>query len=118
MRSRHASAKAPQYQVIICVVPCVPDRYVLEQTTVCAQDVVGPGEHLLAACAAVLQPRLVLWEEVADHVLQAFLRQDRSNPPVPLPDLRCSQVSVKIADHQHRAPPGLLANGCNDVLYG
>ena len=59
--------ESPQYQVVICVVPCVQDRSVLEQTTVCDQDVVGPVAHPPAAtvhvpCAAVLQPWLVQWE--------------------------------------------------------
>ena len=78
MRGRYSSAKAPQDQVVIHVVPCVPDRYVLEQTTVYAHDVFGPGAHLPTAsvhvsCAAVLQSRLVLLEEVSAHVLQALL---------------------------------------------
>ena len=49
MCARRSSAEAPQDQVVVCVVPYVPDRYVLEHTAVCAQDLVGPGAHLLAA---------------------------------------------------------------------
>ena len=51
MRGRRGSTEATQDQVVVCVVTCVPDRHVLEQTTVYAQDVVGPGAHLLAALA-------------------------------------------------------------------
>ena len=69
MRGRRGSAQAPQYQVMIRVVPCVPDRYVLEQMGAHLPDapVHGPFE-------IVLQLRLVPCEEVAPHDLQAFLR--------------------------------------------
>ena len=122
MRGRRGSAEAPQYQVVVRVMPCVPACHVLEQTTVCAQDVVGPGAHLPAAPvhgprSAVLQPRLVLWEEVSAHVLQYLLRHGRCNPLIPLPVLWRVQVSVEIADHQQRGPPGPLADGREDVLY-
>ena len=43
------SIEAPQDQVVLHVMPGVPDRYILEQTTVCAQYVVGPGAQLPAA---------------------------------------------------------------------
>ena len=105
MRGRNGYMEAPQDQAVVCVVPCVLDHYVLEQTTVCAHNVVGKGAHLPAApvhgpCVAVLQPRLVLWEEVADHVLQYFLRHGRHNPLVLLPALWRGQVGIEIDDHQ------------------
>ena len=67
MRGRHGSAESSQYQVVFRVVPCAPDRYILEQTTVCDQDVVVPGAHIPAApvhgpCATILQLQLVMWE--------------------------------------------------------
>ena len=70
--------EAPEDQVVVCVVPCIPDRYIPEQTTVSAQYVVGLGAHLPAApvhvpYAAVLKPRRVSWKEVAAHVLQYLL---------------------------------------------
>ena len=79
MCGRRGSTEAPQEQVVVCVVTCILEHYVLEQTTVYAQDVVGPGAQLPAApvhgpCAVVIKPRLVPWEEVAAHVLQALLR--------------------------------------------
>ena len=66
MGGRHGSAESPQDQVVFRVVPCVPYRYVLEQTTFCAKYLVGPVVHLLSApvygpCVAVLQPRLLMW---------------------------------------------------------
>ena len=74
MRGRHSYMEAPQDQVVFCIVSCLPDRYILEHMTVCAHDVVGPGAHLPddpvhGPCAAVLQPWIVPWEEVAAHVL-------------------------------------------------
>ena len=53
--------KAPQYHVVICVVPKVPDEYITEQTVVYPEDVVHPGLHLLdmflhAPGPAVLHP--------------------------------------------------------------
>ena len=73
--------------------------------TVCVHNVVGPGANLPAAplhgpCAVILQPRLVPWEEVVNHVLHAFLRQGRCNYLVPLPALWCGKVSVEIDNHQ------------------
>ena len=69
----------PKKQVVFCVMPSVPERYVLEQTTVCAQDLASPDKYLLVALvhgprAPVLQPWLVPWEEVSAHVLQPILR--------------------------------------------
>ena len=103
MCGRRGSIEEPQEQVVVCVVTCILERYVLEQTTVCAQDVVGPGAHLPAApvngpCAVVIKPRLVPWEKVAAHVLQALLHQGRCNTLVPIPDLWCGQVGVEIPD--------------------
>ena len=59
--------EATQDQVMVCVVPCVP---------VYAQDVVGPGSHLLASAShaprpTVLQPCIVLWEKVPSQIFQA-----------------------------------------------
>ena len=123
MHGRRGSVEAPQDQLLVRVVPCVPYRYVLEQTTICAQGLVGLGAHLLAALAhgpyaAILQPRLVPLEKVVSHVLQALLRQCHCNPLVPLLALWCGQVGDEIAKHQKCVPLGPLANGRNDFLYG
>ena len=72
---RHGSTDATQDQVMVCAGPCVSDRHVLEQTMVCAQNVVGPVVQLPysaenALCLAVLQPWLVSWEEVPIRVLK------------------------------------------------
>ena len=69
-------------------------------------------------CTDVLQPRLVPWQKVIAHVIQAFPCQGRCNPLVPLLDLWCSQVSVEITDHQQHAPPGPLDNGRDNIFYG
>ena len=66
--------EATHYQVMVRVVSCVPDFQVLEQTNVCAQDVIGLVSHLLSTsllgpCMAVLKPRLMQWEEVSAHNL-------------------------------------------------
>ena len=58
-----------QDQVMVRVVPCFLGHQVLEQNTVCAKDVVGPGAHLPSSMLHkprrdILQQRLVLWEEV------------------------------------------------------
>ena len=102
--------------------PGVPDRYVLEHTTLCAQYVVGMGVHLPdfplhGPCADVLQPRLVPWEEVASHILHLLLCHSRCNTLVPLLALWYNQVGVEIAGHQQHAPPGPLADGRDDFLY-
>ena len=123
MCGRIVFAEAPQYQVVVCVVLRVPDRYVLEQTTVFAQDAVSLGVHRPAApvhgpCTAILQLRRVPWEEVAGHVLQYLLLQGCCNPLVPLPLLCCSMGGVEIAYHHQRGPPRPLGNDRNDALYG
>ena len=76
MRSRSGSTEATHDQVVIFELYYVPDRHVLEQITVFVQDVVRPGAHLSSASVhgpslTILQPRLVPWEEVSDHVLYA-----------------------------------------------
>ena len=122
IHGRLGSVEAPQDQVVVCFVSHGPYRYVLEQMNVCAQDVVGLVAHLPVApvhgpCAAILQPRLVPWEEVAAYVLRALLRQGCCNPLVPLLALWCVQVDVEISNHQQSGPPGPIADGCEDVLY-
>ena len=37
--------ETPQNNVMLCVVSRVPDRYVLEQTSVCTKDLVHLGPH-------------------------------------------------------------------------
>ena len=110
-----------QDQVVIYVVSHVPYRYVLEHTTVCVLDVVGPRAHIPVApahgpCGAILQPRIFPWEEVATHVLQVFLQQGRCNPLIPLLALWCGQVGVEIFEHQQCAPTGTLDDGRNNFL--
>ena len=102
-----------QDQVVIYVVLHVLYQYVLEQTTVCVQDVVGPVAHIPAAlahgpCVAILQLRLLPWEEVTAHVLQVLLLQGRCNPLIPLLAIWCGQVGVEITKHQQCAPRGPL----------
>ena len=109
MRVRRGSAEAPQDQVVVRVVTCILDRHVMEQMTVCSQDIAGPVAHLPDAlvhlpCLDALQPRLVMWEEVSLHALQSLLHHGRHNPLVLLPDLWRGQVGVEISDHQKRPP--------------
>ena len=42
------AVKAPQDQVMVCVVPGIPDGHTLEQIAVHNKDVVHPGPHLLS----------------------------------------------------------------------
>ena len=75
VRGRRSSTDATHNQVVVCVMSCVPYHQVMEQATIYAHDLVGPGAHLPTAlvhgpCPAVLQPRLLPWEEVSAHVLQ------------------------------------------------
>ena len=75
MHGRYGSAEATQDQILVCVVPYVPDRHVMEKMTVCAQDVVGPVSHLLypaehTPCPYFPQPRLAPWEEMCTPVLK------------------------------------------------
>ena len=46
MHGRYGSAEATQDQILVCVVPYVLDRHVMEKMTVCAQDVVTEVFHL------------------------------------------------------------------------
>ena len=90
---------------MIHAVPCLLDHHVLEQTTFCDQDLVGPGEHLLYSAAhepypAVLQPQFLPREEVFAHVLKPCSGHGCRNLLVPCSALWHFQVSVEIADHQ------------------
>ena len=101
---------------------CVQDHHVMEQMTVCDQDAVGPGEHLLASTAhaprpPVLQPRFLPWEEVPAQIFQARHGHGRRNLLIPRPPLWRCKVGVKIADHQYHRPLGPLSDGREGVLY-
>ena len=90
---------------MVRVVPCVLDLHILEQTTVYAQDVVGPGGHFLSSAAhaprpTVLQPRLVPWEEVPAQIFQPRRGHGLHNLLVPRPLLWHFQVGIKISVHQ------------------
>ena len=66
---------------MVCDVPCVPDRHVLEKTAVCAQDVVGPGVHLLSSAAYATHPTIhqswfVPWEEVSTQIFKPYRGHD------------------------------------------
>ena len=92
VRGRRGSVEATQNQVVLYVVPCVLDRHVLEQTTVCAQDVVGTGAQLLypaeyALCPSIPQSQLAMWEEVPTHVLKTRREQVRRDIFIPCLDL-------------------------------
>ena len=122
VRGSCSTIEAPQHQVIVRVVPCIPNRQVIGQMTVYAQDLVGPGAHLLsyvehAPRLAVLQPRLVSWEEVTSHVFQPLCGQGCLNLLFQRSSLLICQLGVKVSGNQQCAPPGPLADGCNDVLY-
>ena len=117
----HGSMEVSQDQVVVCVVTCVPDRYILEQTTVCAQDMVSLGAHLPAApvhgpCVVVLQPQLVLWEKVCAYVLQQLLLHGRRNTLIPILALWRVQVGVEISDQHQCGPLGPLADGRNGII--
>ena len=119
---RRGATEATQYQVMVIFVTCVPYRHVLEQTTVCAQDVTVPGSHVLSSAAhapnpAILQKKLVSWEYVSSNVFKTRHGKGCLNILIPLPSLWCCKVGVKISGHQHRAPLGPLADVRDDVLY-
>ena len=97
--------EATQNQILECVVPCIPDRHVLEQTTICAHDLVGTGAHLTAPadhvpCTPSPQPRLALWEEMRTHVLQACCGKGRRNHLVTCVSLWNCQSGIEVASNQ------------------
>ena len=102
--NRCGSVEVPHDQLVVRDFSCIPDCHVLKQATVCYQDVVNPGAHLLSSllhgpCPVVLQPRLVPWEEVSAHFLYPRFCHRRRNLLVPRPTLRRGQIGVEIPDH-------------------
>ena len=100
----------------------VPECHILEQNTVCAQDVVSPGALLPLSsvhvpCPSVLKPRLVLREEVDDHVLYPLFFHRFHNLLFPRLDLWRGHVDVDITNYKQRDPSGMLSDGHNNVLY-
>ena len=66
--------EAPQYQVMICVVPGVLDSKILEHMMVCPNDVARPGPHLSSEMGHsqrlfISLPQKLVWEEIICHVI-------------------------------------------------
>ena len=88
MRGSHGSAEGTHNHIVVCFVPCILDCHILEQMTVCSEDVVGPGAHLPAPAEhathpSVPQPQLAPWEEMRTHVLQAHPVKGRHDCSIP-----------------------------------
>ena len=71
------NAEAPRDQVVVGVVPVVPDGHILEQMEVHPKDVVRMGPHLLTTTDHVPHPSITIQrelarEEVLHHILQHF----------------------------------------------
>ena len=69
------ATEAPQDQVVVYIVPGVPDGDILEQTAVRPQNVVHPGPHLLATakhapCLAIPGPSAMARKEMLHRVLK------------------------------------------------
>ena len=117
------SAEATQNQVVVCVVMCVLDCHVLDQTMVYAQDVVGMGVHLLSPAEhaphiTVLQPGLSPWGEVPTHNLKTCCGHVCCDILVPRSSLWRCQFAVDITGHQQRGLAEMLDDGCNNAIYG
>ena len=122
MSDSPGSAEATQNQVVVYAVLCVPDGHIMEQTTVCAQDLFGlwaqlpvSAEH--APRPAIPQTWLVPWEEFSAHVLEPRYGHVCQNILIPLSALWRWQLGVEISSHHQHGPPGPLGDGHNDVIY-
>ena len=67
--------EAPQDHIMVCVVPGFPEGYVPEQTAVCPENIIFPGQHLPALpyhspIKTVLRPWDAAQGGVTGHVLQ------------------------------------------------
>ena len=60
MHDRRGSAEETHNLVVVCVVPCVPYRHILDHMTVCDQDVVGLGAHLLSPAEHAPRPSILV----------------------------------------------------------
>ena len=89
---------------MVCVLPCVLYRHVLEKTKACVQDEVGPVSHLPsstehATCPNVLYPGFCIWEEAATQIFQPHRNHVRHNIFVLWPPLWHFLINVKIAQN-------------------
>ena len=71
------AGESPQDNVVVGVVPGVPYRHILEQTTVRPKYVVHMGPHLLAVLEnaplpAIPSPQNLTRDEVFCHVLESL----------------------------------------------
>ena len=88
-----------KYQIVILVVPGVPDRQVPEETVVCTQDVVRLGPHLSTQIdhdphPPVPDPGASAHMEVLHHIPQYLCCKTRRNILVPLFSFQARKVDV------------------------
>ena len=84
--------EAPQDQVVVRVVPGIPDIDILEQTEVCTKYVIRPGSHLLAVTEhdphpGIPIPAVVTRDEMFLYVFQALCCHRHKNIIVLVMDL-------------------------------
>ena len=115
------STKTPQNQVVVRVVPGIPDSEILEQKAVCTNNVICLGYHLLAVtdhapCTIVPCPSAVTREEIICHVFQALCCHRHKNGLVLIVALRGRQVCIVISSDHEFFALGTLDDGRHDVL--
>ena len=106
---RRIPPQKTQDHVMDQVVSWVPDRHVLEQSTICSKDEIRPGPDLLsippnAPYVPILQPRLTLWDEVQAHVLYPRRRKLAHNGITPWCAFLLCKIGIEVAGQQDIGP--------------
>ena len=107
---------------MVRVVLRVPDSHVLKQSVICSKDSVLPRPDLLSVPLhylrePILQPRIILWEEVKTHVHKTRHCKLTHNGLQLQCDFRLCQVGIDIYDHQEIEPIRLIPDFRSNVLY-
>ena len=115
--------KAPQIQVVVCVVHGIPDSDILEQMVIYPKDVIYTGYHFLDVMEhdsrpAIPCPEAVKREEILCHVFQGPYFHFCGSGHVSIVVLRSCYVCVEVSCNQELLTPEALYNDHHDVLQG
>ena len=122
MLLRQCPSDTPQHKVIIGVLSRVLYQYVLVQTEVHPQEVIGLGAHHHIAtphstCVPIPQPRFASWEEMCARVLQPITLMCRLDFLCAHAPFCIGQVCIEVDVQQQLGPSGPPDDVRDGVLY-
>ena len=117
------ATEEPGQQVMVYVVPWVPDGQNFEHMTVCPKDVVCPGTHLIeimehAPRLAIPIPRYFVVEEVIYHILHPSRQHHCLYHLVALVSVWRLHIYIEVYGNEELHTLGALDDRRNNALRG